>query len=59
MIFKTFPTMDKWIKEHKEKCENKNPDNAQFKYSFTPIEMEEIQEVLCLICGEKYIEHVD
>ncbi len=59
MDFKTSKRIDKWVKEHREKCTSRIPEGRQFVYEFLPSIIDEHQTVRCLCCKEEFVDYID
>lgn len=59
MKFETSQKINKWVKEHQEKCKSYASAGEQFEYIFIPNGIVECQTVQCMCCGEKFTDYVD
>ena len=59
MQFVTDQKIDQWVAEHVKKCKSNTFNDAQFKYTFTPAGVIEVQEVQCICCGEERTVFID
>jgi len=59
MEFKTSEELDMWVKNHVQKCKTHATAGEQFKYTFLPSGIVEVQTVKCLCCGEEKTVYVD
>lgn len=59
MKFETSKKIDKWVEEHRKRCESYATAGEQFVYEFLPTGIIECQTVKCLCCKEKFTDYVN
>lgn len=59
MNFEVSEQLEKWVKQHTEKCKTRAFDGAQFEYKFVPTGIVEAQTVKCMCCKEEKTVYID
>lgn len=59
MVFETSKKIDKWMKEHSEKCHSYATAGEHYIWEFLPSGIVECQTIKCLCCKEEFTDYVD